>query len=121
MKFTIDDSLDIVAVQHDFNKMFPYLRLEILSVPNKGYSVPAQMITLSSKSLKDFRTETNTDIVTLSPDMTINQLEELFRNHYGLNVKVFRKSGKAWIETTLTNEWTLEEQNREGEALSNRN
>jgi hypothetical protein len=34
-------------------------------------------------------------------------------------VQVFRKSGKVWLETTVTDGWTLEEQNLQGEALSN--
>jgi hypothetical protein len=37
---------------------------------------------------------------------------------FGLCVQVFRKSGNHWIETSLTNSWTLEQQNREGFELS---
>ena len=50
--------------------------------------------------------------------MTVIDLEKKFREVFGLGIQVFRKSGKAWLETTLTDNWTLEEQNRQGEALS---
>jgi hypothetical protein len=33
-------------------------------------------------------------------------------------VQVLRKSGKAWLEATITDGWTLEEQNIQGEDLS---
>jgi hypothetical protein len=32
--------------------------------------------------------------------------------------QVYRKSGKIWLETTVTDSWTLEEQNKQGESLS---
>ena len=50
--------------------------------------------------------------------MTVTELERQFRELYGLHVLVFRKSGKVWLETTVTDGWTLAEQNNQGEALS---
>ena len=52
--------------------------------------------------------------------MTVANLENDFDAIYGLAVHVFRKSGKVWLETTVTDNWTLEEQNRQGELLSSR-
>jgi len=51
--------------------------------------------------------------------MTVAEMEERFRDIYGLGVQVFRKSGTIWLETTVTDGWTLEDQNKQGEALSN--
>lgn len=51
----------------------------------------------------------------ITPDMTVTDLEQSFNTIYGLGVQVFRKSGKIWLETTVTDGWTLEEQNRQGE------
>ena len=41
-----------------------------------------------------------------------------FGEVYGLGVQVFRKSGNVWLETTVTDSWTLKEQNDQGESLS---
>lgn len=60
----------------------------------------------------------HSDPLTITGDMTIAELERLFRGAYGLSVKVFRKSGTAWLETSLTSDWTLAEQNDEGRSLS---
>jgi hypothetical protein len=43
--------------------------------------------------------------------MTVGELEQSFRDIYGLATQVFRKSGNNWIETTETVDWTLEKQN----------
>ena len=51
--------------------------------------------------------------------MTVGDLEQRFQDVYGLSVQVFRKSGKVWLETTVTDNWTLDEQNDKEQSLSN--
>ena len=53
------------------------------------------------------------------PEMSVNSLEQSFRDIFGLHVEVLRKSGKAWLETSVTGNWSLMEQNAEGMALEN--
>jgi hypothetical protein len=53
--------------------------------------------------------------------MSVAELEQQFSDVYGLSVQIFRQSGKAWLETTVTDKWTLEKQNEQGKALSARN
>ena len=50
--------------------------------------------------------------------MTVAELESLFNNEYGIKINVSRKAGKSWIETNITNNWTLEKQNEQGQILS---
>ena len=50
--------------------------------------------------------------------MTVANMQQSFSDVYGLEIQVFRKSGKAWLESTIPDGWTLEEQNRQGGALS---
>jgi hypothetical protein len=45
-------------------------------------------------------------------------LEKVFQDNLGLYVQVFRKSGKVWLETTATDNWSLFKQNEEGQELS---
>ncbi len=44
-----------------------------------------------------------------------------FLSKAGLKVKVYRRFCNVWIEATLTEEWTLEQQNTEGQLLSELN
>lgn len=71
-----------------------------------------------SKTLGECRTIHKKGQITITPNMTVNDLEQCFSDIFGLGVQVFRKSGKVWLETTVTDGWTLEEQNNQGKELS---
>jgi len=119
MKVTINDRRKIFAIQEEFNELFPYLKIEFFSKPHKsGGGSPRKLLKKSSKTLGECRTIHNSGTLTITPNMTVNDLEQHFSDVYGLGVQVFRKSGKAWLETTVTDGWSLEEQNKQGEALS---
>jgi hypothetical protein len=49
---------------------------------------------------------------------TVAELKKDLKDLFGLTAEVYRKSGNVWIETSLTDNWTLEQQNNEGELLS---
>lgn len=119
MKITINDRRRIHAIQADFTKQFPYLKIEFFAKPHKvGKGSPKKMMEVNAKTLGECRTIHDTGTITIVPQMTVADLEQNFKDVYGLSVQVFRKSGKVWLETTVTDNWTLEEQNRQGESLS---
>ena len=119
MKITINDHRKIYAIQEEFNQLFPYLKLEFFSKPHKYAGASAKtFIKHSSKTLGECRTIHNKGELSILPQMTVFDLEQRFGDVYGLGVQVFRKSGKTWLETTVTDGWTLEEQNKQGEELS---
>ena len=119
MNITINDRREIFAIQEEFNIVFPYLKLEFFLKPLKtGGTFEKKLIKHSSKTLGECSTLHNTGQITITPNMTVVDLEQTFSDVYGLGIQVFRKSGRVWLETTVTDSWTLEEQNRQGEALS---
>lgn len=119
MKITINDQRKIFAIQEEFNTMFPYLKLEFFSKPHKKDGPTAKkFIKHSSETLGECRTNHNSGELVINPAMTVSDLEQRFGDVYGLGVQVFRKSGNSWLETTVTDSWTLEEQNKQGEDLS---
>lgn len=119
MKITINDHRKIFAVQKEFNEMFPYLKLDFFRKPHKvGAPSSKKIMKHASKTIGQCRVIHNKGTVTISPSMTVADLEQTFRDVYGLSVQVFRESGKTWLETTVTDSWTLEKQNSQGEALS---
>lgn len=119
MKITINDNRKIFAIQEEFNSAFPYLKLEFFAKPHTvGGGSAKKLIRHSSKTLGECRTVHNKGHITITPQMTVAELEQRFSDAYGLGVQVFRKSGKVWLETTVTDSWTLEQQNNEGESLS---
>lgn len=119
MLVTINDDRKIYAIQEEFNHAFPYLKIEFFSKPHKSGGASAKKFVKSnSKTLGECRTIHNNGNLTIKPSMTVSSLEQAFQDVYGLSVQVFRKSGKVWLETTVTDGWTLEEQNHQGEELS---
>ncbi|MFY9308222.1 MAG: hypothetical protein WAQ28_04145 [Bacteroidia bacterium] len=119
MKITINDNRKISVLQEEFNTVFPYLKIEFFSKPHlAGRGSAKQYMNPNSKTLGECRTIHNKGELIINPQTTVADLEESFRKLYGLSVQVFRKSGKVWLETTVTDNWTLEEQNLQGEALS---
>lgn len=118
MEILINDQVRTEEVQQVFSTMFPFLKIEVYN--RAGSFVSAEKNTKQhDRSLGECRTVHAVGKILLSPQMTSKELEELFKTEYGLRVKIFRKSGKLWLETTLTGDWTLGHQNKEGEALSN--
>lgn len=119
MKIEINDNRKISAIQEDFAVEFPYLKLEFFSRPHKPGGVsPKRQLKSTDHTLGEFRSVHTTGEIEIIPQMTVSALEQQFWKLYGLGVQVFRKSGKIWLETTVTDNWTLEEQNRQGEELS---
>ncbi len=119
MEIIINDHRKIFAIQEEFNTMFPFLKLEFLSKPHEPDGAPGKkFVKQHSKTLGECRTIHKKGNLTITPNMTVAELEEHFREVYGLAVEVFRKFGETWLETSPTASWTLEKQNLEGKTLA---
>ena len=81
-------------------------------LPKKNLIIP------DHKTIGECRRIHKSNSINITPGMKVNKLEKIFLEEYGLSVQVFRKSGRVWLETTMTDDWTLAEQNRQGEELS---
>ncbi|MCU0435225.1 MAG: hypothetical protein MUC87_17345 [Bacteroidia bacterium] len=118
MNITISDTRSVADIQEEFARNFPFLRLEFFSRPHKAGKPSPRSQMLKARTLGECRTAHSSGDLQITPAMTVAALEQEFLSHYGLSVQVFRKSGKVWLETTITDGWTLAEQNAQGEALS---
>ena len=115
----ISDDRKISAIQKDFNELFPFLKLEFFNKPHAQFGLsPKRSMISASKNLGECRTLHNAGTISISSATTVVELEQSFSSIYGISVQVFRHSGKLWLETSVTDSWTLEKQNAEGEALS---
>lgn len=119
MKILINDSRTIKDIQEEFKANFPYLKIEFFSEPHKiGAPSAKKSIKAPTKTIGECRTVHKKGSLTITPKMTVAELEQNFNKLFGLSVQVFRRSGKVWLETTRTDDWTLEVQNTQGEELS---
>lgn len=121
MKIHIHDNTTVAEVQRQFSDKFPYLKLEFFSKLHKeGKASHLKFMLPHDRRLGEIRKTHQAGELEIHPEMRVSELEQLFGTHYDLGVQVFRKSGNTWLETILTDSWTLREQNTEGEFLSSR-
>ena len=119
MKIIINDHRKIFAIQKEFSELFPNLKIEFFTKPHKsGGASSKRIMKHPSKTLGESRVVHTKGMLTITPNMTVADLEQIFRDTYGLSVRLLRKSGKTWIETNATDGWALEEQNKKGKELS---
>ncbi len=103
MKIQINDHRKIFALQEEFNKFFPNLKIEFLGKPSKVGNPPSEKLVKASKTLGECRAVHNKGELTLSLTTTISDLKQTLADSYGLSAVFFRKSGDEWIETTDSN------------------
>ncbi len=119
MHLTITPGRRISEVQHDFNTVFPFLKLEFFH--SRSFSptafTAANRVSLDRK-LGELQQPVPENEIEIGEDMIVKDLEKMFRDRFNLAVQVFRKSGNLWLETTMTDNWTLRQQNNHGEELS---
>jgi hypothetical protein len=50
--------------------------------------------------------------------MTVSELEKLCDEQFGISIQVYRRSGTLWLETSMTDSWTIQQQNDRGSEIS---
>lgn len=111
----ITDEKKISEIQSEFRAKFPYLKLEFYAQPHTEGGVSASNMLDAAKTVGEVRTIHEDGNLSINGNLKVSTLESNFKEMYGLNVQVFRRSRKIWLQTTATDEWTLAEQNRLGE------
>jgi hypothetical protein len=109
----------ISDIQKEFNKAFPFLKLEFFNNKSLSRTVfPAKQIIPATRKVGDSQTAITDGDIEITEEMKVNELEKFFQEQFSLAVQVFRKSGTVWLETTMTDNWTLQQQNNHGKELS---
>ncbi len=119
MEILITDSKTINEIQKEFSVEFPFLKLEFFdAVPKEDKALPKSKMHSNEKQIGAIRKKHNEGKVAVEKNETVSSLEKKLWKNFGLSAQVFRKSGNVWIETSLTDNWTLEQQNKEGYEMS---
>lgn len=116
---TINNSMTLLQVQEAFSQAFPYLKLEFFTEahkPGEGSS-QAQMVPKqwdATLVIKDIQETSTLMELSINATDTVAHLEEALEENFGLHAQVFRKSGNTWLETTRSDDQTLQTQNERG-------
>jgi hypothetical protein len=115
MKSHVDGQF-IREVENEFNKVYPFLKIEIAKrnggrADTPGYA-GGDIELLRSKAANLLQQE-----VPITDDMKVSELEAALQTVFAAPIQIFRKSGNFWIETKMTRDWTLKQQNDYGREL----
>jgi len=109
-------------LQEDFQKVFPYLKIEFYKTPHQvGEETINEPPLKATSRLSAIRTYDNYGIMTLDKTMKTSEFEKILAKIYGLNVQVFRKSYGKWLQSWATDNWTLAEQNDRSAKMGDKN
>lgn len=117
MKLVINPTRLISDMQRDFSEMFPFLRLEVFLRRSRQVNENKRIIS-GDKRIGDAQSIPADGSIDIREDMKVQDLERAFLTDFGLNVQVLRCSGNLWLQTTMTDSWTLRQQNEHGREIS---
>jgi hypothetical protein len=109
----------IEDIQKDFAYVFPYLKIEFFRKGTRYRQTKERTITLPiTQTLGSVFKNNRRGRLTISESMTVSELEKLCDEQFGISVQVYRRSGTLWLETSMTDSWTMQQQNDRGSEIS---
>jgi hypothetical protein len=110
MEIRIEPRRTFDEINERINSTYPFLKIERLSSLNKTLDVQVKNENLGAVYNPKKETTQNS-LITVDDNTTVKE-----KLH--LHVKVLRRSNDLWIETSLTNNWTLKKQNMAGKQFN---
>jgi hypothetical protein len=109
----------ISDIQKEFNEAFPFLKIEFFKTRSFTRSdFMAHQIIPAQRKIGDGQLAITDGDIEVVEEMKVMDLEKIFKDQFSLAMQVFRKSGNLWLETTMTDNWTLQQQNDHGREIS---
>ena len=106
----------ITDFQTKFNAKFPGLRISFYDqahATKEGSASTSQYAT--DVFLKDIMKNKLDEIsFTLDPEQAVGEFEQMMERDFGLHIQVFRRSNALWLQTSKSDDWSLEKQNLKG-------
>ena len=115
----IEKMMTLEHVQQAFSRHYPHLKLVFFIDQNKDNRLNSkERIQNLNMTIGSIREVSYDGFIQIEPNMTVLQVEMTFWKSFGLNVQIFRKSGRNWLMTHSSDLWTLEEQNLKAEEMN---
>ena len=106
-------------MQEEFQKEYPFLKLEFYRYPlkSKNHSRKPQPIS-GDLPIAMARREGTEGALDIDQKRSVEEIETDLNIMFGLHVEILRRSANMWIKTSLTHHWSLGHQNLEGKQMS---
>lgn len=105
----------VSEIMSEFNSLYPHLKIEFyMRQHDVGEGSKRRDQIAHSVTLGEVNPALKEGTISLAPQITVAELEKNFSKKFGLNIQVFRRSGMLWLQTSSTDDWTLDTQESKG-------
>lgn len=115
MKNIVLSDKTVAEVKEEFTNIYPFLKIEFYY---KAISLPEGATTVEKVLPVTGPVAYTGNHAEIKPSDTVKEVETKFNNCFGLPAQIFRKQNGVWLETTITDDLTLQEQNTWGREAS---
>ena len=117
MKLYLDKAVLVEEVKKMFTGFYPFLKIELYKKPVTANAVIKKEFLSPALTFDALVKRAATKTIDINNNITVAELEEQFAE-IGILIEVLRRSGNVWVGTSLTRNWTLQQQNEAGEEIS---
>jgi hypothetical protein len=117
MKILLHSNRTVEEIKEEFSTIFPFLRIAFSTKKQESEGVINEEVDPSTQLIEVSGVLKEGDI-DINPTDTIKEVEQKFEKQYGLPVHIFRKQKDVWMDTNITDDLTLQEQNTWGRETS---
>ncbi|MEO6914971.1 MAG: hypothetical protein ABI151_04350 [Chitinophagaceae bacterium] len=117
LEITIDRLIE--DVQRDFSYMFPFLKIEFFRKGTRYRQTKEKTISLPvTQTIGSVFKNNRKGRLEIVASTTVKDLERGCDEQFGIMVQLYRKSGTLWLETSMTDNWSMQQQNDRGSEIS---
>lgn len=118
MKILLHSNRTIEEVKEDFNNFYPYLKIVFVTEKRDSDGSTAVEEIDSSVHLTDVSSTFQEGDIDIKSTDTVKEVRQKFESQYGLPVRIFRKQNGVWMNTDITDDLNLHEQDTWGREAS---
>jgi hypothetical protein len=108
----------IQKVQEEFNRAYPYLKVEFGRTSHPPAIGMETMLQHTDEQVRESARDILNKDARMSDNLKVSDLETALGHLFGTTTQVYRKSGNFWLETRMTRDWTLKQQNDHGRDIA---
>ena len=123
MELIFNSNMSLIDIRGAFNALYPYLKLEFFSFREGSEEKFSRenLVDDLNMTLHQLGNGKEGAYIRVNGNIRTGQFEDMFKEKFGVHVQVFRKTGTSWLETSQTDDWTLDEQDKAGMESSSVN
>lgn len=111
MKIEVTKTTTTQDLKDQFHHYFPHLKFEFFNKSHGKTELNSlDDIIPNDIPIRAITREVNEGVLQIDENTVTGDLEQLFKDTFNLNIQVFRKQSGVWVETCITDYWTLGEQ-----------